>query len=130
MYSNSAAFTCFDFSGFSYIYTQKNIQMKPSAPMMMKAISQPIAWARMGIVSGAANAPTEAPALKSDVAKARSFLGKYSAVTLIAAGKLPASPRARMARHTRKSHTLKAAAAIAASEPFSSAFRASIDSWP
>ena len=43
--------------------------------------------------------------MKIEVAKARSFLGKYSAVTLIAAGKLPASPAASTARHARKSHT-------------------------
>ncbi len=73
--------------------------------MMMKLISQPQCWAITGIVSGAASAPTEEPALKMDVANARSFFGKYSAVTLIAAGKLPASPSASTDRHARKSHT-------------------------
>ena len=42
------------------------------------------------------------PALKIDVAKARSFLGKYSAVTLIAAGKLPDSPTASTIRAAMK----------------------------
>ena len=73
--------------------------------MMMKLISQPQYLAMSGIVSGAASAPTEEPALKIDVANARSFFGKYSAVTLMAAGKLPASPSARTARHARKSQT-------------------------
>ena len=73
--------------------------------MMMKAISQPQNFAITGIVSGAASAPTEEPELKIEVENARSFFGKYSAVTLIAAGKLPASPSASTARHARKSHT-------------------------
>src|SRR6266700_992892 len=36
------------------------------------------------------------PALKTPVAKARSFLGNHSATALMAAGKLPASPRPSM----------------------------------
>jgi len=43
-------------------------------------------------VIGAAKAPTVEPALKMEVEYARSFFGKYSAVTLIAAGKFHASP--------------------------------------
>ena len=35
------------------------------------------------MVSGAASAPTDAPELKIEVANARSFFGKYSAVTLM-----------------------------------------------
>ena len=101
MYASSASFTRGLFSGFSYMKAQKNIQMKPRPPMMMKAHSQPNFTARGGIRSGAARAPTEAPALKMEVAKARSFFGKYSAVTLMAAGKLPDSPRARMLRQSR-----------------------------
>ena len=66
--------------------------------MMIKAISQPIDFAINGIVRGAANAPTVAPALKILVANARSFFGKYSAVALIAPGKLPASPIAKINR--------------------------------
>ena len=93
------------FSGFSYSANQKIIQTKPSAPMMMKAISHPQYLAMSGIVSGAARAPTEDPELKIDVANARSFFGKYSAVTLIAAGKFPASPSARTVRQARKSQT-------------------------
>ena len=51
-------------------------------------------------------APTFAPELKIPVAKARSFFGKYSAVALIAAGKLPASPSASTQRQTTKAVTL------------------------
>ena len=92
---------------------------------MIKAISQPQARASKGIVAGAARAPTEAPLLNIDVEKARSFFGKYSAVTLMAAGKLPASPTARINLHERNSHTLIVAIATAASEPTCTARKAS-----
>ena len=94
--------------------------------MIMKAISQPHARASNGIVAGAANAPTDAPLLKIEVEKARSFLGKYSAVTLMAAGKLPASPTASIRRHERKSQTLIVAMATAASLPACTMRKASI----
>ena len=47
------------------------------ATITMKAISQPHALASKGIVNGATKAPIEAPALKIEVAYARSFLGKW-----------------------------------------------------
>ena len=109
--------------------------MNPSAPMMTNAISQPPPiplslknCASTGIVAGAARAPTDAPALKIDVANARSFLGKYSAVVLIAAGKLPASPSARIALAAMNIHTLTEDMASAAAEPFSTAAMAAADS--
>ena len=71
----------------------------------MNAHSQPRLTARGGMQRGAASAPTEAPALKIEVANARSFFGKYSAVTLIAAGKFPASPRASMPLQSRNRYT-------------------------
>src|SRR5690606_1776172 len=58
------------------------------------------------MVSGAANAPTVAPALKILVANPRSFFGKNSAVALIAAGKLPDSPIARIIRAKTNNVTL------------------------
>ena len=73
--------------------------------MIMNDISHPQNFAISGIESGAASAPTDEPELNIDVANARSFFGKYSAVTLIAAGKLPASPSASTARQARNSHT-------------------------
>ena len=72
----------------------------------MNAISQPKYLASTGIVRGAIKAPTVAPRLNTDVANARSFFGKYSAVTLMAAGKFPASPIARTKRAARNNHTL------------------------
>ena len=51
--------------------------------MIMNAHSHPSLRASGGMVRGAARAPTDAPALKMDVANARSFLGKYSAVTFL-----------------------------------------------
>ena len=110
--------------------TQNPIQRKPRAPITMKAISQPTHAARGGMVAGATRAPTDAPALKIEVANARSFFGKYSAVVLMAAGKFPASPRASTARAARKSHTLTDDIARAAAVPFSTAIIASIDSYP
>ena len=96
--------------------------------MMMKAISHPMARANNGMVAGAAKAPTDAPLLKMAVEKARSFLGKYSAVTLMAAGKLPASPTARIKRQERNNHTLMVAMATAASLPACTNRSASIES--
>ena len=68
MYSSSAAFTFGWSDGFLYMKTQKPIQTKPRAPITMKAISQPQAFASSGMVSGANSAPIEAPALKIEVA--------------------------------------------------------------
>ena len=96
--------------------------------MMIKAISQPHARASRGIVAGAARAPTDAPLLKMEVEKARSLAGKYSAVALIAEGKFPASPTARIRRQLRKSHTETVAMATAASDPACTKRSASMES--
>ena len=93
----------------------------------MKAISHPHTRANRGIVAGAASAPTDAPLLKMEVAKARSFLGKYSAVTLIAAGKFPASPNASTIRHDRNRYIDTVAMATAASLPALTIRKASIE---
>ena len=63
---------------------------------------------------GATNAPIVLPELKMLVANARSFLGKYSAVTLMAAGKLPLSPMPSTMRETMKQYALTVLIAIAA----------------
>ena len=130
MYSSSASLTWLDFSGLSYMNCQKNIHRNPSAPMIMKAHSQPRDFARGGMHRGAARAPTDAPALKIEVAKARSFLGKYSAVVLMAAGKLPDSPSARIPRQSRKRYTDVVDTAKAAFEPASTALMASTEPSP
>ena len=72
---------------------QKISHKKPTAPIIINAASQPQVCAIQGTVSGANTAPTLAPELKIPVASDRSFLGKYSAVALIAAGKFPDSPK-------------------------------------
>ena len=64
------------------------------------------------------------------VASARSFLGKYSAVTLMAAGKLPLSPIANTIRQTMKSQTLVVAMASAIVLPASTRRKASTLSSP
>ena len=87
MYSSSAALTNLLSRGGLYMNTQKPIHTKPITPMTTNAISQPQCFANSGMVSGATSAPMDAPALNMDVAKARSRLGKYSAVTFTAAGK-------------------------------------------
>ncbi|MNR36303.1 hypothetical protein D3C85_1542040 [compost metagenome] len=71
-------------------------------PITMNAASQPHIPAISGTQIGARIAPTFAPELKMPVAKERSFFGKYSAVALIAIGKLPASPIASTARDSMK----------------------------
>ena len=106
IYSSSVLFTNLLLEGAVYMNTQNPIHMKPRAPMITNAISHPQALASNGMLKGAIRAPIEAPALKMEVAYARSFFGKYSAVTLMAAGKLPASPSARMQRATRKQYML------------------------
>src|SRR5699024_1258056 len=97
-YSSFAALTLGCSCGFLYMKTQNPIQIKPKAPIIMKDISQPQYAAITGTISGAAKAPTVAPALKILVDNALSFFGKYSAVALIAAGKFPASPTAKTSR--------------------------------
>ena len=62
------------------------------APIIINAASHPQWLAIQGTDKGAKIAPTLVPELNIPVAKALSFLGKYSAVALMAAGKLPASP--------------------------------------
>src|SRR5687767_1365196 len=91
--------------------SQKKSQMKPMAPINTNAVSHPQFSAIQGTVSGANMAPTFAPELKMPVANDRSFFGKYSAVALMAAGKLPASPKASTARENinPKTETEKAA---------------------
>ena len=63
---------------------------------------------------GAKIAPTLAPELNIPVANERSCLGKYSAVALMAAGKLPASPMAKIIRANIKPSTEAGIAAMPA----------------
>ncbi len=58
-----------------------------------------------GTTSGVMTAPTLVPELKMPVASARSRLGNHSATLLIAAGKLPPSPRPSAKRAAMKPAT-------------------------
>ena len=93
---------------------------------MMNALSHPHALAMNGMVAGAARAPTDAPLLKMAVAKARSFFGKYSAVTLMADGKLPDSPNANMRRQAMNRYTDMVEMDRANADPLWTAIRASL----
>jgi hypothetical protein len=74
--------------------------------MIINDISHPNALAIKGTVKGASRAPICAPELKTVVANALSFFGKYSAMAFIDAGKFPASPIARTKRAKINSVTL------------------------
>lgn len=80
--------------------------------MMIKVACHPKWLSIQGTVSGAKIAPIVVPELKMPTAKDLSFLGKYSAVALIAAGKLPASPMAKTALANMKPSTDTGMAAI------------------
>jgi len=71
---------------------------KPMMPVPMKAQRHPWLSAIIGTKYAAAKAPTFVPALKIPVANARSRRGNHSAVVLMAAGKLPDSPKPSAAR--------------------------------
>ena len=67
------------------------------APVIIKASCQPYKARMVGTKMGAKTAPILAPELKIPVAKALSFFGNHSATVLMAAGKLPDSPKPRAA---------------------------------
>src|SRR5215831_3547865 len=69
--------------------SQNSSQIALSSPVQMKATRQP----RLRAIHGTTIAPTFVPALKMPVASARSRDGNHSAIVLMAAGKLPDSPR-------------------------------------
>ena len=78
----------------------------PSKPVAMNAQRQPNCSVIHGTMSGARIAPILLPALKMPVAKDLSFCGNHSAVVLIAAGKLPDSPRPSTNRAIAKPNTV------------------------
>src|SRR5215467_2193006 len=73
--------------------SQNSSQMALSSPVQMNATRQPRLMAIHGTTIGVMIAPTLVPALKIPVASARSRDGNHSAIVLMAAGKLPDSPR-------------------------------------
>src|SRR5436190_21907319 len=97
-------------SGRRYNKSQATSQRKPIAPVAMKAARQPHLEVIQKTTGGVTIAPMLVPELKIPVASARSFFGNHSATVLIAAGKLPASPRPRKNRATPKPRTVVASA--------------------
>src|SRR6266581_3518649 len=69
----------------------------PSAEVSRKQPRHPNTAFKATNAGGPIIAATFVPALKTPVAKARSFLGNHSATALMAAGKFPASPKPSMA---------------------------------
>ena len=72
---------------------------------MTNAQYHPSAAVITGTAIGVITAPMFVPALNSPVANARSRRGNHSATVLIAAGKLPDSPRPSRNRTNRKPAT-------------------------
>src|SRR6185436_1483642 len=111
----SLAVTRRDFSGGSNSISQKPSQTKPHAPRTTKAVFHPKLRNSQGTTKGAKIEPTFEPALNIPVATDRSFGGNHSVTVLIAAGKLPASPRPSATRATPNPKTVRInACAIAA----------------
>src|SRR5580693_159156 len=75
-------------------------------PVQMKAACHPQRRVTAAMRMGAMNAETLEPELKRPVARARSSEGNHSVVALMAAGKLPDSPRPRSVRAMQKPMTL------------------------
>ena len=102
MSSYSAFVRLLRFSGTSYIGNQKKSQTNPARPARMKVQRHPKLIAMAGIMAGAMIAPMFVPALKMEVAKARSRFGNQRAVALIAEGKFPPSLTPRATRAVKK----------------------------
>src|SRR6516225_9321228 len=81
-----------------------------SAAVHRNAACQPHFVATIGTSIGATIAPIFEPELKMPAASARSRRGNHSATALIAAGKLPASPRPSAKRAAAKLATPAASA--------------------
>src|SRR5271168_3801813 len=86
--------------------SQTTAQTSPIEPVQMKAACHPQRRVTAAMRIGAMNAEALEPELKSPVARARSSEGNHSVVALMAAGKLPDSPRPRRARQMQKPITL------------------------
>src|SRR6202012_5590180 len=82
-------------------------QQSPMEPVQRKAERQPKRAVTAAIMMGAMKKEALVPELKGPVARARSSEGNHSVVALMAAGKLPDSPRPRRARAMQKPTTEK-----------------------
>src|ERR1700710_2714132 len=79
--------------------------MMPMEPVVRKAARHPQRAVTMGMRAGAMRAEALAPELKSPTALPRSWVGNHSLTALMAAGKLPDSPRPRKMRAMQKPAT-------------------------
>src|ERR1700757_4156868 len=86
--------------------SHRTSQMRPIDPVQMNAACQPQRRVTAAMRIGAMKADAFDPELKRPVARARSSEGNHSVVALMAAGKLPDSPRPRRARQIMKPTTL------------------------
>src|SRR6202795_3162180 len=87
--------------------SQMTAQTSPMEPVQIKAACQPQRAVTAAMRMGAMKAEALEPELKRPVARARSSEGNHSVVALMAAGKLPDSPRPRRARAMQKPTTEK-----------------------
>src|ERR1700675_414951 len=87
--------------------SQMTAQTSPMEPVQMKAACHPQRAVTAAISTGAMKAEALEPELKKPVARARSSEGNHSVVALMAAGKLPDSPRPRKTRAMQKPMTLE-----------------------
>src|SRR5580704_16531153 len=110
MWASSAAPTRGSFSGLLYVVHQSISHSRLKPPVKRNADCQPRWTVSQGTARGTTIAPTLVPLLKMPVARARSFLGNHSATVLIAAGKLPDSPRPRKKREMPKESAERASA--------------------
>src|SRR5271163_2203533 len=81
-------------------------QARPMEPVQMKAACHPKRRVTAAMRMGAMKAEALEPELKRPVARARSSEGNHSVVALMAAGKLPDSPRPRKKRAMQNPMTL------------------------
>src|ERR1700735_1789583 len=81
-------------------------QMTPMEPVVRKAACQPYLKVTKATSGGAMEAETVEAGLKRAVARGRSTEGNHSVVALMAAGKLPDSPRPSSVRAMQKPMTL------------------------
>src|SRR6266403_493871 len=86
--------------------SQRTNQASPMEPVQIKAACHPKRAVTAAMRMGAMKAEALEPELKRPVARARSSEGNHSVVALMAAGKLPDSPRPRRARQIMKPMTL------------------------
>src|SRR3984957_20759218 len=86
--------------------SQRTSQMSPMEPVQMKAACQPKRMVTAAMRMGAMKAEALEPELKRPVARARSSEGNHSVTALMAAGKLPDSPRPRTMRAMQNPRTL------------------------